>query len=493
MTLTRLLHYMKIFPPSRPLGQRELALLAAGLVFAVYLRTMAPTVFPLDSAELVAGAVSLGLVHAPGYPVYLLLAHLFTYLPVGDIAYRVNLLSAVATVSTVALLVLLLRQMGLRARPAFVAGLSYGFSFYVWSLSMVAEVYTLQAFFLAVLLLALWHWQQHGSPRALLVVASMMGLAAANTPATILWWPGLLILAWMTPHRQQLSWRLALKLSGLFALALLPILYLPIRSMTHPAFNYVGHYDESAVFHPLDLTQLDNLLWYISGGPFSHLVWGYSGWELLTEGFHSLHRLWAAFLGIGLPLGLWGFWKLWQRHHVLALGLLLTVLPHAVFFTAYRVPDKETMFLPLFLIWAVFLSVGLEQLIEMLPRRLALVELLLPLGLLIINVSYADVSDLLSPHEIAEIRLQTTESNAIYMAIWDNAAVMEYIQITRGFRPDVTVINTFMTSPSVQQALVKNALRTKRPVYTTFIDPILVRQYDFIPVDHGFQLRSKGR
>ena len=113
-----------------PQSLREVgpALFAAGLVLVVYLHTMAPTVFPLDSAELATAAVSLGIVHGPGYPVYLLLAHLFTYLPVGDIAYRVNLLSAFASASTVFLLVYLLQSITERRLPAVVAGLSFGLS-----------------------------------------------------------------------------------------------------------------------------------------------------------------------------------------------------------------------------------------------------------------------------------------------------------------------------------------------------------------------------
>ena len=59
----------------------------------VYLRTMAPTVYNLDSAELATGAYTLAIVHPPGYPTYLLVGKLFTWLPVGDVGYRLNLMS----------------------------------------------------------------------------------------------------------------------------------------------------------------------------------------------------------------------------------------------------------------------------------------------------------------------------------------------------------------------------------------------------------------
>ena len=53
---------------------------------ALYLATLAPGLYTLDSAELAAGAHVLGIVHATGYPVYLLLLKAWTLLvPVGEV------------------------------------------------------------------------------------------------------------------------------------------------------------------------------------------------------------------------------------------------------------------------------------------------------------------------------------------------------------------------------------------------------------------------
>lgn len=62
----------------------------------LYLPTLAPGLLYGDSAELQTLAQTLGLTHPTGYPVYVLIARLFVALvPLGSIAYRVNLLSAV--------------------------------------------------------------------------------------------------------------------------------------------------------------------------------------------------------------------------------------------------------------------------------------------------------------------------------------------------------------------------------------------------------------
>ena len=62
---------------------------------ALYLPTLAPSVLPGDYAEFQMCAAVLGVPHPTGYPLYVLLGKVFTLLPVGDVAYRVNLSSAI--------------------------------------------------------------------------------------------------------------------------------------------------------------------------------------------------------------------------------------------------------------------------------------------------------------------------------------------------------------------------------------------------------------
>src|SRR6476620_7305625 len=67
------------------------AIFAAALV--LYLRTLAPSVMPGDYAEFQMAAAVLGVPHPTGYPLYIMLGKLFTLLPFGDVAFRVNLSS----------------------------------------------------------------------------------------------------------------------------------------------------------------------------------------------------------------------------------------------------------------------------------------------------------------------------------------------------------------------------------------------------------------
>ena len=69
-------------------------LLVFVIAFGFYLLTLAPTVTLVDSGELILACHSLGIAHPPGFPLYVLIGHLFAQLPFGNVAYRLNLMSA---------------------------------------------------------------------------------------------------------------------------------------------------------------------------------------------------------------------------------------------------------------------------------------------------------------------------------------------------------------------------------------------------------------
>ncbi len=78
-------------------------LLAFGLPFLVYLLNLAPTIYNLDSAELTTAAGTGGIVRATGYPLYLVIGKLWSLIPIGDVGFRLNMLSATAGALTIAL------------------------------------------------------------------------------------------------------------------------------------------------------------------------------------------------------------------------------------------------------------------------------------------------------------------------------------------------------------------------------------------------------
>jgi hypothetical protein len=69
-------------------------LAVSAVALGAYLFTLSPTVNFLDSGELITVGATAGVAHPPGYPLYTLLVILAAAIPLGDVAVRVNLVSA---------------------------------------------------------------------------------------------------------------------------------------------------------------------------------------------------------------------------------------------------------------------------------------------------------------------------------------------------------------------------------------------------------------
>jgi hypothetical protein len=101
---------MKINPKKiKPVKQKEAFLVypeyrsilfyvTMGLSFIVslffYILTLAPTVTFEDSGELITAAYRLGIAHEPGYPLFTMLGKVFSCFPYGNVAWRLNFMSA---------------------------------------------------------------------------------------------------------------------------------------------------------------------------------------------------------------------------------------------------------------------------------------------------------------------------------------------------------------------------------------------------------------
>src|SRR5439155_11834540 len=90
-------------------------LLGAGAVFIValllYSWTLAPTVTLTDSGELILAAHGLGVAHPPGFPLWVMLAHLASLVPFGNVATRINFSSAVFAALACATLTLVVAEL----------------------------------------------------------------------------------------------------------------------------------------------------------------------------------------------------------------------------------------------------------------------------------------------------------------------------------------------------------------------------------------------
>ncbi|MBW1740175.1 MAG: DUF2723 domain-containing protein [Deltaproteobacteria bacterium] len=207
----------------------SLGLLAFIVSFWVYLLTVSPTVYLGDSGEYTAAAFALGNPHI-GYPVYCLLGKIFSLLPLGNVAFRLNLMSSFFASFTVLLIYFVIYVLTLSRIAAFSASILLAFSPTFWSQSVSAEVYTLHTFFVALLVLVLIRWYETNSFKTLMCFAFMVALSFGNHIQTVMLAPAVLCLIIWIDRKAILNLHNLLILLFLFFLGLSVYIYLPVRT-----------------------------------------------------------------------------------------------------------------------------------------------------------------------------------------------------------------------------------------------------------------------
>jgi hypothetical protein len=129
--------------------------------------------------ESVSGIRDLGVLHAAGYPAYVLLAKLWgTALPVGDWALRVNLFSLLCSSVTIGLVYLLGRLFDARRAAAAVGAFAVATSISFWFNAGFAQHSALSALLVSLAAVMVVWWERSGGRGRLLVAGVALGVGA---------------------------------------------------------------------------------------------------------------------------------------------------------------------------------------------------------------------------------------------------------------------------------------------------------------------------
>ncbi len=132
------------------------ALAGALVPLLAYLATLHPGLAGGDSGELVTVAATGGVAHPPGYPLFVLLGGAWLHvLPFGDVAWRVNVLSALAMAAAAGVLAAVVARASGSRVAAVGAAWAFAFATPVWKYALVTEVFALNALLAAIALLVL--------------------------------------------------------------------------------------------------------------------------------------------------------------------------------------------------------------------------------------------------------------------------------------------------------------------------------------------------
>jgi hypothetical protein len=402
--------------------------LAVGLgALVLYIATLAPTVLFADGAEFQFVPYTLGIAHPTGYPLYLLLGWVWSHvLPIGDVAYRMNLFSALWAALAVGMTYLVALRFIRFAAPgidpltvrlsAVAAALTFAVGETFWSQAVIAEVYSFNAFFVAsVLLLTFWladclvdgKAQEYPppvpsgiSPLAFrsLVLATVFGLSLTHHVTMLLLLPGILVYLWLVrrssqPRRRsthnafttgraaapetrpiglfaprsllrQVGHVLALMVA--LAVPLLLYLYLPLRAPHTPYATLQLSGSQTLILYENTWRGFVN---HLTASPFTGNL------ALPTAGTERALMTWRLLRGqislVGLVLALVGLGRLiaGRRWPLLA----LTGLGYGVgvaFNLAYFIGDIQVLFIPSYLFVSLWLGLGVASVAQGVARGL---------------------------------------------------------------------------------------------------------------------------
>ncbi|OHB65426.1 MAG: hypothetical protein A2168_01665 [Planctomycetes bacterium RBG_13_50_24] len=496
------------------LAQHYLTVLCGAL--ALYIVSCAPGALWQDSGLIqyriwhndIEGFLGLAISH----PLFYILAIGAKYIPLGEFAHRVNLVSAVAGAVAVANIFLLVRLWLGRNLPAVVAAVTLAVSHTFWHHASIIETYTLwTALFLAELIMLLQYTKTR-RVRYLYWLGLLSGLSIAvhmlaSIPLICYAFFAAFLLAKKEIHIGNLAIILLLWIAGA-----LPYEYLIVKNIVQTgdltgtlASAAFGRRWQGAVLNTsLSMTIVkENFLYILLNFPTPNFLLFFAGCIGLFK--MSLNRSF--------------------RNIVLALTVMFFL-----FAFRYTVPDRYAFFIPFYCLVSVLIALGADNLRSQKNLKvhafLVLLFCVLPVGIYTalpplaekIQLDIGTRNDI--PHRddykyflrpwktgyigaerFAEEALDLPGDNTVIYADTTTAGSLLYLQEVKGKRPDVKIVSGTVNSknaPKFDERTIGQLLEAG-PVYVVSPRPgycpqFVLDHYDFVRVGILWQVvKSKER
>lgn len=202
---------------------------------------MPASIYTGDSGEIATAVYAWGVAHPTGFPVYMVLAKLFSYfLPWFEFAYRLNIFSALVSAVTAGILFLILQKFKINYLASIAISLAFAFGYTAWSHAGIIQVYGLTALFFALAILIFLHWLETKKAKWLYILVIVSGLGVGTHLSFLLFFP--FAIAYYSFSRQS---RPILKIKHLFFCFLVFLFfgflvysYIPWRAAANPELNW---------------------------------------------------------------------------------------------------------------------------------------------------------------------------------------------------------------------------------------------------------------
>lgn len=336
---------------------------------ALYLATLAPSLTwghdgtGVDGGELLAAANTFGVPHPPGYPTYTLLLRLFaTVMPIGDFAFRGNLMSAVFGAVSVGLLYAVILRMLTHLNPSGeekirVGGAAVGATMFAtaplfWAQAVMTEVYTLNAAFVGALLLVATslaarreRLSARETTKIIVLFGLLLGLGLGNhltllaVGAPLLLWIGV-----------RAGWRTVASpwVFGALALGLAIYVYLPISAAQNPPVNW-GNADTAG-----------GMVWMVTGRAYQEYLFGAPLASTPSQVLDLIELVFIQLNPLGIFLGLVGLVPLWRRDRWFIGVSIASILAMGGYSLSYFTVDSDVNTIPAFMLVSIWAGAGFQ-------------------------------------------------------------------------------------------------------------------------------------
>ncbi|MEM7356236.1 MAG: DUF2723 domain-containing protein, partial [Acidobacteriota bacterium] len=409
------------------------SLLIALATFSIYVLGACRTIYVGDSGELVAAAATLGIPHPSGYPLYVLLGKLWIVLvPIGSVAFRMSLFSAVMAAAACGLFFGLLRRAGLAKVAAAFGSLLLAFGPSFWSQANIQRVYSLSAFFVVAVTACALEWQRSRKIHWMVLAAFLAGLGTCSHTVLGLIGVAVGLFALLDePALLRRPFHLAACV-GAGVVGLLPYAYLLLRSRQDPRLDWG---DPETLGRLVDVAVRRN---------FWDRAWVESPGDALIVAFDFVQSLGPELGWGGAALALIGAILGWRR----GWPVLLPLLAMAANLWAVGAHGSRSdifiwhrYYIPAYAMGALLAAYGCQLIVERWGRRWATVALVIPLVLLVSGFSRFDRSRYRIAEDFSRTLLDTLPPGAHLAATDDNILfVLIYLHLVEGLRPDIDLI-----------------------------------------------------
>jgi len=436
-------------------------------IFILYFVNVSPSVPSGDSGEFITSSVIMGIPHPPGYPLYMILSKLFSMIPFGEIAWRINLLSSVFNITASIILFFSLFKLMRCFKSSLIASIFFSLSPLIWEYSLKAEVFPLNNLFISIIIYLLVSmrkdilFDKKVSLKSIFALFFISGLSLTNHHTIILF--AFPVLLWLYFYLGKAFFNPKIILASLifFILALSVYIYIPIRALETPFLNWDN---------PKNLENFITLVTRSDYGTFRLMsVKNAETYNLIEKYGIYIFSLIKHFNPIGFLLGVFGIiFLIIQKDKILGRILIFSYILLSFLFIAVANFSKEsTVIIGIFerffmspsIFFSIFIGCGIYYLTNLIPsffkKNINVLKIIF-LSAIVLSILISSIINFQSirkqnynklTYNFGKNILNSLEKDSILLTKGDILInPINYLQIVEKIRPDVIVLDQNMLS-----------------------------------------------